>query len=176
MKCLLHAWQKHENELRHWLNARLHNPADTDDLLQIIFEKAILQGEKFCNLKNPRAWLFQVAKNTFIDRYRTQHEEVTLPDDLSLDIEASDAVESLSECIPRILSELSKEDCEVITLCDLDGISQQEYAKMKKISLSGAKSRIQRARQRMRQRLQDGCQIQHDKQGNVCCFVPRPPL
>ncbi|MGC1518341.1 MAG: RNA polymerase subunit sigma-70, partial [Azonexus sp.] len=44
------------------------------------------------------------------------------------------------------------------------------------ISLPGAKSRIQRARKRLRNRLVKACQVTFDDQGEVCCFVPRPPL
>jgi len=176
MQCVIHAWHHHEGELRRWLIARLGNSVDAEDLLQDVFEKAMLQGKRFCSVKNARAWLFRVARNALIDRYRMQRDQVELPDDLSFDEPESDAVEDLSECLPRVLSELSDEDREVITLCDLDGISQQRYAQMKGVSLAAAKSRIQRARKRMRQRLESGCQVKFDETGSVCCFVPRPPL
>jgi len=47
---------------------------------------------------------------------------------------------------------------------------------MKGISLSAAKSRIQRARKRMQHTIEINCQEKHDSTGNVCCFVPREPL
>ncbi len=176
MKCLIHAWHHHEGELRRWLVSRLGNPADAEDLLQDVFEKAMLQGEKFCSLENARAWLFRVARNTLIDRYRVQRDQVELPDDLPLDEAESEAVEELSECLPRVLSELSADDREAITLCDLNGISQQRFADLKGISLPAAKSRIQRARRRLRQTLETNCQVRRDQAGKVCCFVPRPPV
>ena len=176
MKCLIHAWHHHESELRRWLVSRLGNPADAEDLLHDVFEKAMLQGERFCSVENARAWLFQVARNRMIDRYRMKHEQAELPENIAATENESEAVDELSECLPRILSELSAEDREAITLCDLNGMPQQRYALMKGISLAAAKSRIQRARKRMRQRLESGCQIQLNEAGNVCCFVPRPPL
>jgi len=176
MKCVINAWHHHEGELRRWLISRLGNPVDAEDLLQDVFEKAMLQGKQFCSVENARAWLFRVARNTLIDRYRMQRDQVELPDDLSFEESESDAVEDLSECLPRVLSELSGDDREAITLCDLDGISQQRFADLKGISLPAAKSRLQRARKRMRQRLERGCQVQLNEAGNVCCFVPRPPL
>jgi len=176
MKCVIHAWHHHEGELRRWLISRLGNPVDAEDLLQDVFEKAMLQGERFCSVENARAWLFRVARNRLIDRYRMQHHQVELPENLPAVEKDLDAVDELSECLPRVLSELSDEDSEVITLCDLDGISQHRYAQMKGVSLPAAKSRIQRARKRMRQRLESGCQVQMDEAGKVCCFVPREPL
>lgn len=176
MKCLIHAWHSHEGELRRWLISRLGNPADAEDLLQDVFEKAMLQGERFCSVENARAWLFRVARNALVDRYRMQRDQVELPENMAAIEDESEAVDELSECLPRVLSELSDEDREVITLCDLDGISQQRFAELKGISLPAAKSRIQRARKRMRQQLEIGCQVQLDETGNVCCFVPLPTL
>jgi len=176
MKCLINAWHHHEAELHHWLLSRMQNPADTEDLLQLVFEKAMLQGERFCSVENARAWLFRVARNALIDRYRIQHEQIELPENMAAAENPLAAVDELSQCLPRVLSELSDEDREVITLCDLDGVPQQRYAEMKGVSLAAAKSRIQRARKRMRKRLETGCQVRLDEAGNVCCFVPRPPL
>jgi len=176
MKCVIHAWHHHEGELRRWLISRLGNPVDAEDLLQDVFEKAMLQGKRFCSVENARAWLFRVARNALIDQYRMQRDQIELPENLAENIQETDPVEDLSECLPRILSELSLEDREVISLCDLNGMPQQEYADLKGVSLPAAKSRIQRARQRMRQRLETGCQVQLNETGSVCCFVPRPPL
>ena len=176
MKCLIHAWHHHEGELRYWLLSKVEKPVDAEDLIQDVFEKAMLQGEQFCSIKNARAWLFRVARNALIDRYRMQQDQVELPDNLTVIEDELDTVDKLSECLPRILSELSDEDNEVITLCDLNGIPQQRYAKMKGISLSATKSRIQRARKRMQHKLEINCQVKRDSAGNVCCFVPREPL
>jgi RNA polymerase sigma-70 factor (ECF subfamily) len=176
MKCLMHAWNQHEQSLRAWLHSRLGNTADADDLLQDVFLKAMLQGERFCAIENSRAWLFEVTRNTLIDRYKLKRELCELPDDLQADEQVSETVDRLSECLPRVLSELSAEDREAITCCDLDGMSQQQYAELKGITLAAAKSRVQRARKRMRRQLETACQVRLDAAGKVCCFVPRPPL
>ncbi|RLL54765.1 RNA polymerase sigma factor SigZ [Mariprofundus sp. EBB-1] len=174
--CLIRAWHKHRGELRGWLLKRLENTADVEDLLQEVFFKAMLQKEKFCRIEDARAWLFRVTRNSLIDSYRMQRNQVELPDDLSRDEPEFDAVDTLSECLPRVLSELSVEDREVITLCDLDGMSQQHFSDLKGISLPAAKSRIQRARRRLRQTLETNCQVRMNDAGNVCCFVPRSPV
>ena len=60
-----------------------------------------------------------------------------------------------------------------ITRCDLEGMKQEDYARLKGLTLPGAKSRVQRARKRLREHLSDACQVKFDAAGNVCCFVPR---
>ena len=67
-------------------------------------------------------------------------------------------------------------DREAIERCDIGGMTQQAFAELEGLSLSGAKSRVQRARQRLRAQLLRACQVQLDEHGRVCCFVPRPPL
>jgi len=170
------AWYSHATELHHWAQKQLSQPDDADDLLQEVFFKALLQKERFCSIHNARAWLFRVSRNTLIDRYKLRRENIELPDNLSVTEELTDSVDGLTQCLPRVLSELSTADREAITLCDLEHRTQQQFARHKGISLAAAKSRVQRARQRLRKRLEIGCQIRHDETGNICCFVPRPPL
>jgi len=175
MNCLLTAWHQHEAELRGWLRQRLGNPVDAEDLLQDLFIKAIRQGERFCTIVNARAWLFEVARNAVVDRLRLTREMVELPQDLTADTEEAAAVDSLVACLSRVLSELSVEDREAITLCDLKGLPQAEYARLKGLSLPGAKSRVQRARKRLREQLTRACQVRFDARGQVSDFVPRAP-
>ena len=44
------------------------------------------------------------------------------------------------------------------------------------LPLATAKSRVQRARQRLRGQLAHACKLTFDDEGKVCCFVPRQPL
>ncbi len=173
MSCLMNAWETHENELRYWLRGRLGNAHDAEDMLQELFLKAMRQDRKFCEIDNARAWLFEVARNAMADRLRLKKTEVELPDDLAAEYEEAPAVESLAACLPRALSELSEEDREAISRCDLEGMTQEDYAQLKGLTLPGAKSRVQRARKRLREHLTEACQVKFDAAGKVCCFVPR---
>jgi len=173
--CLTTAWSRHEPELRGWARHRLGNAAEADDLLQDLFLKALRQGERFCEVHNARAWLFEVARNTLADRLRVARDTVDLPDDLSAPVNEVDTVESLAACLPRVLSELSPQDREAITRCDLQGVPQAEFAAANGLSLSAAKSRVQRTRQRLRERMTLACQVRFDDAGHVSDFVPRDP-
>jgi len=173
--CLLQAWSAHEAELRGWLRHRFGDAVEAEDLLQDLFIKAMRQGERFCAIADARAWLFEVARNAVADRLRQKRELIELPDDLASEVAATEAIQSLTACLPRVLAELSAEDREAITLCDLEGLPQEEYARRKGLSLPGAKSRVQRARRRLRERLTLSCRVQLDPAGRVDDFVPRAP-
>ncbi len=173
--CVVDAWQQHEAELRGYLIRQLHDPMLAEDLLQNTFLKAIAEGAGFCTLENPRAWLFRVARNLLVDHHRRQRHTMEVDENLSAPEVEIPAIVSLSECLPHALEALDEADREAITLCDLEGMKQAEYAELKGLTLPGAKSRVQRARQRLKQALQARCNIRHDESGAICCYVPQPP-
>ena len=173
MSCLTDAWNRHECELRAWLRHSLGNAHDADDLLQDVFPKALRQERGFCNLGNARAWLFEVARNALADRLRLRKGQVELPEGLVAENDEPVPVDTLAQCLPRSLAELSMEDREAITLCDLEGMNQADFARLKGLTLPGAKSRVQRARKRLREHLSTACQVRFDDAGKVCCFMPR---
>jgi len=173
MNCLTRAWNAHAAELRSWLRHQSGDDALADDLLQDLFLRALRQGQRFCDVSNARAWLFEVARNLLADHFRVTHESLPLPDDLSAQTEDMATIDQLTGCLPRVLSELDHDDRDVIILCDLQGMAQAEYAQLRGIGVSAAKSRVQRARVRLRQRMSQACQVQINGDGWVEDFVPR---
>jgi len=174
MNCLMRAWHENEGELRGWLRKRCGNAVDAEDALQELFLKALRQGDRFCEITNARAWLFEVARNALADRLRLSRDMVELPSDLATPVEESAAVDGLAACLPRVLTELAPDDREAITLCDLGGMPQEEFARLRGLSLPAAKSRVQRARKRLRERLLSACRVSLDGAGHVRDFVRRP--
>ena len=172
--CMLQAWQFAEAELRGFLRHQLHDADAADDLLHEVFLKAMRQGGRFCQIDNARAWLFQVARNALVDVQRAARPSDPLPDDLPAIADDPAPVEALADCLPIALASLSVEDRDAIEQCELGGLSQVEYAELRGLKLPTAKSRIQRARTRLRAALVAHCGVRFDAQtGAVCCHVPR---
>jgi len=171
--CILSAWESHEQELRAFLLARIADPYDADDVLQELFLKLVLQGHAFCEVRNPRAWLFSVARNFLTDRFRTAKAFVDLDSDIPLERDEKPPIAELESCLLRNLAHLSEDDRSVIQRCDLQGQLQERYAKQYGLTLSAVKSRLLRARQRLRSEIVENCQVRFDENGQVCCHVPR---
>ncbi len=167
------AWQACEHELRAFLRHRVPEGISGDDLLHDLFLKAMLKNRAFCEIENPRAWLFEVARNLVHDQLRRKRDTLPVSDDLATPEPDLDIADGLVDCIPRVLSELTQADREVIELCDLAGMTQAQFAQTKELSLPAAKSRIQRARKRLRAQLIEACQVRFDDDGKRCCFTPR---
>jgi RNA polymerase sigma-70 factor (ECF subfamily) len=170
--CVLAAWRDHEKELRHFLRQRLGDADQADDLLQELFLKSLRQGQNFCSLDNPRAWLFQVARNALVDHARLGKPHVELPEHLAAMDITRDGVDELDACLQRNLARMTEEDRNIIEHCDLQGVKQQTYAEQQQLSLPAVKSRLLRARQRLRGALVANCRVQFDETGRVCCFTP----
>ena len=167
--CVRTAWLAHETELKRFLARRSGDAALADDLLQEVFLKSLRSGQVFCNLDNPRAWLFQVAKTTLIDSARAARPQTTLPDTLAAPDNEVAAIDQLDQCLLRNLPLLNALDQQIILACDLrEQISVREFARTHHLSLPAAKSRLLRARQKLRQLLVEHCQVRLDVDGRVC--------
>lgn len=172
--CVARAWQAHEAELRAYLRHQVSDADVADDVLQDVFVKAMRQGQNFCALDNPRAWLFQVARNALVDRSRRARPVEPLSEELAgPEPDASAPVDELAGCLQRCMGELSPEDAEILRSCDLEGQTARVYAETKGLSLAAAKSRLLRARQRLRAQLTMACQVRFDAAGSVEGHVPR---
>lgn len=177
MNCLLAAWNENEVELQGWLANKTRDPQLTEDVLQDVFIKALQHKERFCSLDDARSWLFTLAKNTLIDARRKHSPQLLAevwPDMLSTEeqLESGPMVVELQTCMRRVLSELDDDDREVIEQCDIHRLSQKKFADQQGLTLVAVKSRIQRARRKLRANMVSACQIQFDGD-KVCCFTPR---
>lgn len=177
--CVGAAWQAHGEEIRGFLRRRLGDAHAADDVLQDVFFKAMRQGQAFCKLDDPRAWLFKVARNALVDRLRTTHPaEPIEPLAEALpahETEPVSAVDALTGCLQRVLGELSPADADVLRACDIQGQTQADYAQSHGLSLPAVKSRLLRSRERLRRRLVQVCRVRFDGLGQVSGHEGRLP-
>ena len=77
--------------------------------------------------------------------------------------------------LPFMIAELPDAYREAVELYELKGVSQQEIADRLGISLSGAKSRVQRGRKKLKSLLSDCCSFEKDRRGNLIGFKRNSP-
>jgi RNA polymerase sigma-70 factor (ECF subfamily) len=144
-----------------------------DDIAQDVMLKVHTRlGALPAEDKQP-AWVFAVARNAVIDYYRARavRDRADITDaepvaDAGRD-EQQEAVRELAPCLMRMVEQLPEPYREAMKFADIEGLSQQEVAKRAGISLSGAKSRVQRARHQLREMILDCCRVERDGRGNV---------
>jgi RNA polymerase sigma-70 factor, ECF subfamily len=175
------AWRDLESRLRPFIARRLANTADVDDVLQDVFLRmqrglgALRDEERF------GPWVYQVARSAVVDHQRVAAKHRVVDPDGQPERAESDGQEDASgveaevaSYIAPFIAMLPSPYREALTLTELEGVTQKRAAEMLGISLSGAKSRVQRGRVLLRQALDDCCQIALDARGRIISCDPKP--
>jgi len=161
-------------ELRGFLRRRVADAATADDLLQGVWLKVQERLPSLRDTDRLAPWLYQIARHAVTDHYRRTRPAEELPPELEADAPLPDEPD-LRATLAAFLEALPPEDREALQLTEYEGLTQRELAERLGISLSGAKSRVQRARARLREQLEQCCRFEFDRRGRVIDAVPRGP-
>lgn len=167
--CMTTFWHQHQAELYHFLLARTANPDQAADMMQELFLKARATPDTFCDMAHPLAWLYRAARNMLIDQHRLKKEFTGLTDDMPQSRSDTDPVAQLERCLPETLQAMPEDEAWLIEQCDIFGRPQQQLADELNITLAALKSRLLRARTRLREKLIELCEIEPDGGSAVCC-------
>ena len=150
------------------------NPHVAEDVTQETFLNAYRGFRHFERGSNCKSWLFKVCKNVFIDRFRRRvRRPMQVPlenlEPVSLDpsfdkrvfeergLENEDLYAVLfGDKINRYLEELPGQFRQALFLCDVEGFSYQEIAEVMDTPVGTVRSRIFRARNFLKERLETG--------------------
>lgn len=167
-------WAAFSDRLRAFIGKRVKDANDVQDVLQDVFAKihaalgSLKEGEKL------EAWLFQVARHAIMDHFRSRSGKrrgAGLPLEFSREIPASEISAEVASCLDPMMSLISGEDREALRLADVEGISQKDLAERLGLSVTGAKSRVQRARARLKDVVLECCLIEMDRRGNAIGYT-----
>lgn len=141
----------------------LKNPHDAQDAAQETFLKAYSSIDGFRGESSVATWLTKIAVRCCLDMLRARQDTVDIDDEYNL--AAEETTESVSEKNARIsqvrraVAMLPKEMRTMVVLRDIEGYSYEEIAKMLRISEGTVKSRIFRAREKLRKILSENMEL-----------------
>jgi len=171
---LEHIWHEFAGKLGQFIRARVADPATAEDIQQDVFVKIQKRLDQLQDPAKLEGWIYLIARNSIIDHYRTRKRTVELSEALPAEPDAHDGeIEDLKASFRRMIHSLPEPYREAIVLTELEGLKQQELADRLGISLSGAKSRVQRGRAHLKQMLDDCCAFEFDRRGKVIDCTPR---
>jgi RNA polymerase sigma-70 factor, ECF subfamily len=160
--------------LRQFLWRRLSDPAAVDDVLQDTYLRIHRRADTLRDPGRLQGWVYQIARNAVIDHYRRQRDSVELPDSFPERLEdQNEAERDLARSLRDMLACLPDKYRQALYLTEFEGVSQADLAGRLGLSLSGAKSRVQRARDKLRAALLDCCHVELDRRGQVIHYEPR---
>jgi RNA polymerase sigma-70 factor (ECF subfamily) len=182
MDCTERIWQAYHNELHRFIRSRVSDPATADDILQDVFLRIHSRIETLNNCDKVQSWVFQIARNAVVDHYRARKDSTELPETIP-DGGPDSTEEALPEaetcrmdnCMLPMIQSLPDKYRDAVIMAEIDGLPQKQIAEKLGISLSGAKSRVQRGRAMMKGMLLDCCRFDFDRRGNVIDYDRRKP-
>ena len=170
-------WEAFAGDVRRYFARRLAEPHDADDLVQDVFLRVHRHLPDLRASERVAPWVFRIARHALVDHYRRRSARGTakpLEDAVVLaDPDDTTLTTLVASWLENFLPALDATDQEALRLADLEGISQVALAARWGVSVSGAKSRVQRARRRLRALVLACCHVEFDKHGNVLAYEPR---
>lgn len=165
-------WREFSANLDRFIRSRVAEPAVAEDILQDVFLKLQSRLDELRDPTKLKGWLFLVARNAIIDHYRTQKKTTELTDALPAEWSEYETEEQeLAAVLHRLLNRVPEPYREALVLTEFEGLAQTELAKRLNISVSGAKSRVQRGRERLKELLLEFC---HREFGRLPGALPCP--
>jgi RNA polymerase sigma factor (sigma-70 family) len=165
------AIEKDGSRLRNYIRRQVLDQDATEDILQDVFSELVEAYRLLKPIEQVSAWLFRVAKNRIIDRFRSKrleslsdaaygeedHDAVLLADllpSLETGPEAAYVSRVLLDELDEALEELPEEQRSVFVKHELEGLSFKELASESGVSVNTLLSRKRYAVLYLRQRLQ----------------------
>jgi RNA polymerase sigma-70 factor (ECF subfamily) len=141
---------------------------DAKDLVQETYLKAFRFIDSFEQGTNAKAWLFKIMKNNFINDFRKKskqpaqidYQEVEsiynsedVDENITIDLRTESVQDLIGDEISNAINSLATDFRMVIILCDLEGFTYEEMAKILDIPVGTVRSRLHRARFILKQKL-----------------------
>jgi RNA polymerase sigma-70 factor (ECF subfamily) len=159
--------------------ARRVRPEHVDDLVQdILLRMHERAGDLHDEARLP-GWAFRIAQSVVADHHRRKRPEIPGTGDADHedhDAEADDegnVNEIVAGWLRPMLALLPDEYEQAVELVDVEGLSQRAYAERAGLSISGAKSRVQRGRRMLEEVVRACCDLETDTRGNVIGYERR---
>jgi len=181
-------WEVFRERLKRFVLARVPDPNDAEDILQEVFVKIHTRLHTLQAQEKLEAWVYQITRNALAEHYRRglkTKETLEVPEDVIDAALAAEAAQEVADhqdreaenlihsCLAPMLEALPSPAREAILLTEYEGLTQQQMAERLGLSLSGAKSRVQRARERLKAVLLECCHLEFDRRGNIIDYERR---
>jgi RNA polymerase sigma-70 factor, ECF subfamily len=171
----MEAYPQLYRELKSFVYRRVKNLQDSEDIVQDVFVKAQTKREQLKESEKFAAWMYSMTRNSIIDYFRLKQR--------TFDVSAIDATpaeynqfnDCVVDCMSQLMITLPSPYREALELADKKHVPQKELATRLGISYSGAKSRVQRARTMLKEKMEALYKIETDGYGNVLVCEDRVP-
>jgi RNA polymerase sigma-70 factor, ECF subfamily len=135
------------------------NKDDAEDLTQDAFIRAYTFFHRFRNDTNFKAWILKIMRNIYITQVKKKRPTAEHNDEQLFGYETNKNTENQvldamrTKEVQQAINKLPDEFREVIILCELEGHSYEEIARIIDIPVGTVRSRLHRGRMILKERL-----------------------
>jgi RNA polymerase sigma-70 factor (ECF subfamily) len=168
-------WETFSRPLHQFIQRRVPDPHSAEDILQDVFLKIHAHIDTLRTQERLTSWIYQITRNAIADYYRAQRPTAELAETLPVPDESTDddVMRELNPCVSAMVATLPEAYAEALRLTEYQGLSQKALSERLGISFSGAKSRVQRARAKIKEQLLECCHLQFDHAGRIVDYQSR---
>ncbi len=164
-------WKDLHQELKKFIFSKVRDIDKCEDILQDVFLKIHINIHTLSDCSKLTSWVYQITRNTVADHYRKTNLEVQIDGfDFAEQENEEPLYLSLSNCINEKISKLSEKYKQAILLTYFDKYSQITIAEELNLSYSGAKTRVQRGREKLKDLVIDCKNVVTDNKGNLITY------
>ena len=155
-------WEDFSGILKKYIHSKVKDDDLTKDILQEVFIRIHLNVSKIKNNESLKSWLFTITHNVIMDHFKRQSKQIPFLETPEND---ENQTHSAKNCIRPLINKLPEKYREALLMSEINGKKQFEVAEALNISVSGAKSRIQRGRKLLQQGFIDCCDYKINDKG-----------
>jgi RNA polymerase sigma-70 factor (ECF subfamily) len=167
-------WSQTQERLKSFVLRYIRDRAVAEDIVQDVFLKVHDKLPQLRERDKISGWIFRIARNMITDHFRRES-NTNRPIDLDWD----DGDDRLNDCVSFFLREMLKtlpdKYRQALEFAEIEQMSQLQLAEKLNMSYSGAKTRVQRARQMLKEKMQKAYHIRFDVYGNALSCGSRLP-
>lgn len=165
-------WIDLNEELYKFIFIKTRDEQATKDILQEVFLKIHTKIHQLEHTSKLTSWVYQITRNTIFDYYRKLNKQNISIDEKDIPEFENESFDysQLSNCIAQKIERLSSQHKEVIILTYFKKFSQKELSKHLRISYSGTKSRVQKARGILKASILNCPNVESDRTGKLIDF------
>ena len=170
-------WNEFCCQLKSFIVRRISNPSLADDIFQDVFLKIHSKIDTLKDDTKIHSWVYQITRNTIIDYYRKQKVRSESKEDVYAiplvdETPEEKPSQEIADSLKGMVELLPKKYSQALLLVEFQGLSQIELSKKLGISVSGAKSRVQRGRQMLKDNLMCCVHYEFDQYGTIVDYHP----
>jgi RNA polymerase sigma factor, sigma-70 family len=170
-------WGRYHDRLLGFVRSRIDDPEEAEDIVQELFARV---HSGICCMQEwtvMERLIYRITRNLIIDHYRRERPTEELGEELQSDYGLPDLEEDptarLAFSLKETIDEIPEPYRRALLATEYEGLTQAQLARREGISLPAAKSRVQRARAKLKQALLDCCHFELDSRGGILDYHER---